>query len=190
MKCFLDDVEQVIKNSQDYYSPFKNKPSTRERELTSPWECYKKGHAEIVDMLDRGRRVQVIDGKVWTRCEVKASWCDGQYFNATHPYCEDVYNYDRAKPWRRHAHTSFFFAGHDFHVDYIMWRTYGPLMGFEECRVFVDGEWKARGGYFAGLGCAIHIKYPVAVVAPDFALILKKGPDINKDFVAWTIRPC
>ena len=103
MKCFLDDVEQVIKNSQDYYSPFKNKPSTRERELTSPWECYKKGHAEIVDMLDRGRRVQVIDGKVWTRCEVKASWCDGQYFNATHPYYEDVYNYDRSKPWLSRA---------------------------------------------------------------------------------------
>ncbi len=189
MKCFLGTVEQVIKEGQDYYSPFNN-PKNMERPLTSPWECSREEHKEIVYRLDHDRPVLVIDGKVWTRCGIKAVWGDGQYFNATHPYCEDVDNYDRSKPWLRHAHTSFVFAGHDFHVDYIMWRTYGPMMGFEECRIFVDGEWKARGGYFTCLGGGRHIKHPVAVVTPDFAVILKKGPDINKDFVAWTIRPC
>lgn len=201
MKCYVDDVEAVIKDGFDHYAFSMNGKPVPVFPPTSPWECDKETHAMLVRLRDLDHKRVTIDGKSWLRENIDVQWEFGPLNNAQAPHSESLEGYDREKKWFRHIHTTFSFAGHEIHADYLMRRSGGPMSGFEEIRYYVDGVFVARGGLFVVVPAGKNTRYPSALKAPDFAIIgghspgdgekgrLKNGRGCNYDFAAWRVLP-
>ena len=188
MKCYLDDdVDTLIEEGYAYYRFGKNRQPPPVFPPTSPWECDPEAHKLIVRLRGSKSKSEIVDGKLWLRENIDLKWEVGQLNNAETPYSQNENDYDPEKKWFCHLHTTFSFAGHEIHVDYLRRRTYGPLSGFEELRFYVDGVFVARGGMYVVGPAGRQKNSPAAFIAPDFAIIEDRRPG-SYDFIAWHIK--
>jgi hypothetical protein len=96
-------------------------------------------------------------------------------------------------PSPRHFHTSFDFAGHSIHIDFVRFVQWGPLSGVEQFIGFVDGQFNSRGGHYVLVPGAWKRGWPfvmrfadAAIVIHEFRLSLRDQP--FKDISFWAIR--
>lgn len=85
----------------------------------------------------------------------------------------------------RHIHASHEINGHGVHIDYIRFMQGGPLSGFDEFQVFVDGAFRNRGGKFVHVPGSFWRGFPVAVRLDDRLLVINAFPPYRDDFAKF-----
>ncbi|MFK8115534.1 MAG: hypothetical protein AB8B91_25280 [Rubripirellula sp.] len=115
---------------------------------------------------DEGVDEVSVNGVFWRRATVP-----------THSWIKVAPSPDPYGGHRSHCHTSFDFAGHAVHVDFIKRSSSGPGCGVDDLQFFVDGEFVSRGGHAFTVPARIPRGEPAAMYWKEYLLICERNID-------------